>query len=176
MKYLSRRYSDRNKMEMNDESQGLPSHLYVRYGLMRRIGCRARSLRTAVSEATVDDAIDILRRSVMQTMEIQGRAVEFGAKGFLVNFDDWDEALAQALAKQEGLALGECHWKAIHFIRKYYQENEIPPTPKVMIREIGDELHEYRCTYKTLKQMFPGGGCKQACRLAGLPDYYCHAC
>lgn len=112
----------------------------------------------------------------MQTIEVQGRSIEFGPKGFMAHFDDWDEDVAAALAAEDGLDLQECHWKAIHFIRAYFKEFEMPPTPKVMIREVGSELHEYRCTYKTLKELFPKGGCKQACRLAGLPEYYCIAC
>jgi tRNA 2-thiouridine synthesizing protein E len=112
----------------------------------------------------------------MYAVNIQGRSVEFGRKGFIVNFNDWSEDVAKALAAEDGLDLQECHWKAINFIREYFEKFEIPPTPKVMIREVGHELTNYRCTYKTLKQLFPNGGCKQACRLAGLPDYYCHAC
>ena len=35
----------------------------------------------------------------------------------------------------------------------------------------GSKMHE-----KKLKEIFPLGGCKHACRLAGLPTSYCHAC
>jgi tRNA 2-thiouridine synthesizing protein E len=112
----------------------------------------------------------------MYAINVQGRSVEFGPKGFIANFSDWDERVAEALAAEDGLKLLDCHWKAIRFIREYFEKFEIPPTPRVMIREVGQELSAYRCTYKTLKDLFPKGGCKQACRLAGLPDYYCHAC
>ena len=112
----------------------------------------------------------------MHAIEIEGRSVDVGPKGFLASFTDWDEDVARALAAADGLELQECHWKAIRFIRSYFQQFEIPPLPRVMIREVGDELSSYRCTYKTLKQLFPNGGCRQACRLAGLPDYYCTAC
>ena len=112
----------------------------------------------------------------MQTIEVEGRSVAFGPKGFIADFDDWDENVARAMAQNEGLELTDCHWKAITFIRQYYRQNEIPPTPRVMIKEVGEQLHAYRCTYGTLKSLFPNGGCKQACRLAGLPDYYYAAC
>lgn len=112
----------------------------------------------------------------MFAIEVQGRSIAFGPKGFIVSFDDWNEDLAQLLAQQDDLELQECHWTAVRFIRDYFQRFEIPPSPKVLIKEIGTELHAYRCTHKTLWELFPGGGCKQACRLAGLPDYYCYSC
>ena len=109
----------------------------------------------------------------MLAIDVQGRAIALGPKGFMLNFDAWDEDVARALAAEDGLELQECHWKAIHFVRRYFQQHEMPPTPKVLIRDVGGQLHAYRCGYKTLKQLFPQGGCKQVCRLAGLPDYYC---
>jgi TusE/DsrC/DsvC family sulfur relay protein len=112
----------------------------------------------------------------MLSIDVRGRMVPLGPKGFIACFEDWDEDVAQALAEQEGLELLQCHWTAIEFARDYFRRWGIPPTPKVMIREVGTHLHSYRCTYRTLKELFPGGGCKQACRLAGLPEYYCYAC
>ena len=112
----------------------------------------------------------------MQTIEVHGRSVPLGPKGFVADFDDWDEEVARAMARNEGLELQDCHWKAITFIREFFRQHEIPPTPRILIKEVGEQLHEYRCTYGTLKTLFPDGGCKQACRLAGLPDYYCASC
>jgi tRNA 2-thiouridine synthesizing protein E len=112
----------------------------------------------------------------MHAIEVRGERIPLGPKGFMVEFSAWDEDIARAMAAEEGLELQDCHWKAIHFIRQYFDRFEIPPSPRVMIKEVGDQLHAYRCTYRTIKELFPGGGCKQACRLAGLPDYYCHAC
>ncbi len=112
----------------------------------------------------------------MYAIEVQGRPVELGPKGFLADPQVWDREVAEAMAAAEGLELSDCHWKAIEFIREYYASFEIPPTPRVLIKTVGDQLHAYRCTYSTVKELFPNGGCKQACRLAGLPDYYCVGC
>ena len=112
----------------------------------------------------------------MQTLEIGGRPVPVNDKGFLVHFSDWNEDVAKTMAEQDHLELAECHWAAFRFMRGYYAEYEVPPSPRVLIQEVGNQLQEYRCGYGTLKTLFPLGGCKQACRLAGLPEYYCHAC
>jgi tRNA 2-thiouridine synthesizing protein E len=110
-------------------------------------------------------------------MQIAGREVSFNKKGHVARFGDWDNALAEALAAREGLELTDCHWTVISFLRDYYGFHEMPPSPKVIIRAIGHEVSTHnRCTRKNLESLFPNGGCKQACRIAGLPEYYCHSC
>lgn len=113
----------------------------------------------------------------MTAMQIAGREVHFNKKGHLARFDEWDDDLAKALAAREGLELTDCHWTVIGFLREYYAFHEMPPSPKVVIRAIGNEVSKHtRCTRKNLESLFPNGGCKQACRIAGLPEYYCHSC
>lgn len=109
--------------------------------------------------------------------QVGQRELLFNKHGFLANFDDWDNDLARALAENEGVQLTDCHWSVINFLRKYYAFHEIPPSPKVIIRTIGEEVSRHTpCTRKTLDALFPDGGCKQACRIAGLPTHYCHSC
>ncbi len=111
----------------------------------------------------------------MLNMQVAGR--EMNKKGYLARFDDWDRDLAQTLAGEEGLTLTDCHWKVIGFLRDYYTTHEIPPSPRVVVKSMGSEISEHvPCTRRHLEDLFPNGGCKQACRIAGLPDYYCHGC
>lgn len=112
----------------------------------------------------------------MATIQIEGRNIELNAKGYLVNFEDWDAAVAEELAKIDHLALSRCHWIAIDFMRDFYRQYEIPPSPRALIKAVGEQIAEQGCNKKTLEQIFPLGGCKHACRLAGLPDAYCHSC
>ncbi|TVQ87853.1 MAG: TusE/DsrC/DsvC family sulfur relay protein [Chromatiaceae bacterium] len=113
----------------------------------------------------------------MTAMHIAGREVHFNKHGLLASFNDWDNDVAEALAAEQGLALNDCHWAVIHFLREYYAFHEIPPSPKVIIRAIGHQVSPHLpCTRKNLQSLFPMGGCKQACRLAGLPEFYCHSC
>ena len=111
----------------------------------------------------------------MTAMQIAGRELELNRKGHLARFDDWDRDIAEALAEEEGLSLTACHWDVIQFLRDYYAMHEIPPSPRVVIKGIGQAISAHvPCTRKHLESLFPRGGCKQACRIAGLPDYYCH--
>lgn len=112
----------------------------------------------------------------MSARQIAGRRLELNKKGYLARFQDWDRETALALAADEGVALTECHWKALEFLRAYYDTHAIPPSPRVVVKSIGHELSVHvPCTRKHFAAMFPGGG-EQACRIAGLPDYYCHGC
>lgn len=113
----------------------------------------------------------------MSAMQLAGQELEFKKNGHLARFDDWNRDIAKALAEQEGLSLSDCHWSVIDYLREYYAEFETSPSPRLVIRGIGDKLTlNAPCTRKTLESLFPGGGCKQACRIAGLPEYYCHSC
>ena len=113
----------------------------------------------------------------MLSVQVEGRHVALNNKGFLADFSQWTDEIGKALAAEEGLELTECHWTAIHFLRDYYHQLEIPPSPRTMIKAVGDKIASGgTCTRRTLEGLFPKGGCKQACRIAGLPSHYCHSC
>jgi len=121
-------------------------------------------------------AIKLDKSQIASVIQVGEKQLEVNQEGYLVNFDDWDEDTAKALAEADRLELSDCHWITINFMRDFYREYEVPPPPRVVMKTIGDKINALGCTNKTLEQTFPLGGCKQACRLAGLPAYYCHAC
>lgn len=113
----------------------------------------------------------------MATAHVTNWELEFNARGYLANFGDWDRSVAESLAAEDNLTLSRCHWLVIEFLRSYYETYEHPPSPRLVIGAVGEQLTTNApCTRKTLEALFPGGGCRQACKIAGLPDYYCHAC
>lgn len=113
----------------------------------------------------------------MPIAQVAGRELGFDSHGFMTEFDAWNEDIAREMAAEEGLELTECHWKVIHFLRDYYYTYETPPSPQVVLKTLADKLIDnVHCTRKNLERVFPKGGCKQACRLAGLPRHYCPAC
>jgi len=111
-----------------------------------------------------------------KTIQVGEKQIEVNNKGYLINSDDWDESFAKIVAENDHLELSECHWKAIYFLRDYFKEYQVPPSPRVVIKAIGHKINSWGCTNKDLEKAFPLGGCKQACRLAGLPYHYCHSC
>ena len=101
--------------------------------------------------------------------------IRLNQRGFLAEFGAWNIDVAQALARDEGIALGENHWKIIKLMRGFYEDYEVPPSAHIICKAVTDELGTYAFPERTLKTLF-AGGCKQACRIAGIPDYFCHAC
>lgn len=112
----------------------------------------------------------------MTTMQVNGVAVEFNPQGFLSDFHSWNPDIAKALADEQGLELTDCHWEVIDFMRGFYAEYDTPPSPKRIIAACGEKITgSKKCRQKDLQAIFPNGGCKQACQLAGLPRHYCNA-
>ena len=113
----------------------------------------------------------------MKYIQVGGKTIELNDEGYLANFDDWDEEFARILAEEDSLTLEHCHWEAIRFMREFYVEYNVNPSPRIVIKTIGEKLTaEKKCTRRVLDELFPRGGCKQVCRIAGLPHYYCHSC
>lgn len=109
----------------------------------------------------------------MVVVEMRGRSIAFNRMGFMADFWSWDEEIATELAEEDGLTLHEQHWAVIRFLREYYSHTLIPPPPQETVRVLGRQLaHCGANSVEALKRLFPKGGCRQACLLAGLPDYY----
>ena len=95
--------------------------------------------------------------------EILGKSLAIDADGNLVNLADWNEEIADALAKEEGIeALNEKHWQVINYMRKVFTETGDAPSIRKLTKESGVDTKE-------LYALFPKGPAKKAARIAGLP-------
>jgi len=102
--------------------------------------------------------------------DFNGKSVKVFASGNLVNLEDWNEGLADVLAKKEGIQLTDDHWKVINFLRKFYFQYGVTPMVKVLIRHMTEELGKEVANRQHMYQLFPGGPAKQGSRIAGLPS------
>ena len=99
----------------------------------------------------------------MPMFEEGGVSIEVDEDGFILNPDDWTEAVAAALAGGEGVdELTEEHWKVMHYLRDYYEKFGVAPMIRKLCKETGFPL-------KKIYDLFPSGPAKGACKLAGLP-------
>jgi tRNA 2-thiouridine synthesizing protein E len=99
----------------------------------------------------------------MTTKELAGTAVEVNDEGFFTHPDEWNEAMAEVLAKEEGIdTLTEKHWQVIRFMRKEYLEKGTGPTVRALGKTSG-------VTVKELYELFPKGPAKIAAKIAGIP-------
>ncbi|MFH2129150.1 MAG: TusE/DsrC/DsvC family sulfur relay protein [bacterium] len=103
--------------------------------------------------------------------ELNGKTYETDEDGYLIDLKDWSEDVAHFLAEQEEIPeLTEKHWQIINFLRKYYEEYQIAPMIKILIKAIMADMDlSKRDASKMLYELYPAGPAKQACKIAGLP-------
>lgn len=82
--------------------------------------------------------------------------------GFLVEPKRWSRNIARMLAELDGIGtLGPDHWAIIYYLREHHESyGSLPPMQQVC-RTQGLER-------QAVRRLF--GGCRQAWRLAGLPN------
>lgn len=104
-----------------------------------------------------------------RTIRIGERLIETDAEGYLANLNDWSEAFAEALAREEGLILTPAHWEVIRFLRAHWHEHGVQAQVRVMIRHFTAQWGAELGSNHHLHEMFPvGGPQKQGNRLSGL--------
>ncbi len=88
------------------------------------------------------------------------------AEGYLVEPRDWNEAIAEKLARGLGIELGEDHWEVVRFMRRYYEERQIAADARHVIKHL-ESRYPGRARAR-LFELFPYGYVAQACKIAGM--------
>jgi TusE/DsrC/DsvC family sulfur relay protein len=87
-------------------------------------------------------------------------------EGYLIEPEQWDEALAEAIARAQGLVLEDDHWFVIRFMREYQAEHRLSPDARHAMKHL-EQRHPGQGR-KRLFELFPYGYVAQACRVAGM--------
>ena len=101
--------------------------------------------------------------------EVNGQTYEHDEEGYLTNLNDWSKELAVLIAKDENIEMTDDHWEIVNFLREYYEEYQIAPAVRVLIKAVKKKLGADKGNQKYLYELFPYGPAKQACKIAGLP-------
>ncbi len=103
------------------------------------------------------------------SFEFKGRQIKVYPSGNLVNPEEWNEELAEQLAKKEDIELTDAHWVVLHYLRKFYFQYGITPMVKILMKHMREELGNEASDHDALYRLFPGGPSNQGSRIAGLP-------
>lgn len=103
------------------------------------------------------------------TLDYEGQSIDLDKEGFLRNLTDWNEAIAVLLAERDAIALSEAHWEIIHLVRSFYQEYELSPAMRPMVKYTAQQLGKDKGNSIYLLQLFPGSPARLANKIAGLP-------
>ncbi len=90
-------------------------------------------------------------------------------EGYLVEPDEWSAELAEQLAREEDIELGDEHWVLLRFLREFYAEHQVAPDSRHAIRYFaqtsGLDPNQARAR---LFELFPYGYVQQTCKIAGM--------
>ena len=99
----------------------------------------------------------------MTTETLIDAPIERDPEGFLVHPEQWTEAIAPEIARENGIdELSDRHWQVINFMRSTYLETGSAPSIRTLGKVSGVPVKE-------LYQLFPKGPAKLAAKLAGIP-------
>jgi TusE/DsrC/DsvC family sulfur relay protein len=99
----------------------------------------------------------------MSTVTLAGTSVEVDAEGFLVHAEQWNEQMAQEIARANGIEqLTDRHRQVVDFMRKRYLESGSAPSIRSLGKTSGVPIKE-------LYELFPKGPAKLAAKIGGIP-------
>ncbi len=89
--------------------------------------------------------------------------------GFLKDLSTWTPSFSEEISKEEKLSLSQDHWTIIYFFQHFYQEYQLTPTMRVLIKYLKTQWPEEKANSLYVQTLFPKSVILQASRLAGLP-------
>ena len=90
-------------------------------------------------------------------------------EGFLRDLSDWNPDVAEVLATNEEITLSGSHWQIIDLVRDYYQQYQISPVTRVLVKITRKKLGEDKGNSIYLMKLFSGKPAKLVSKIAGLP-------
>jgi TusE/DsrC/DsvC family sulfur relay protein len=99
----------------------------------------------------------------MSTVTLAGSTVEVDAEGFLVDPRQWNEQIAEEIARANGIEeLTDRHRQVVNFMRNTYLESGAAPSIRSLGKTSGVPIKE-------LYELFPKGPAKLAAKIGGIP-------
>jgi tRNA 2-thiouridine synthesizing protein E len=102
-------------------------------------------------------------------MIVAGVTIETDKDGYLKNLDDWSPAVAEALAASVHISLSPAHWEIIQLLRDFYQEFQLSPAMRALVKRTAQMYGEEKGRSIYLMGLFPPSPARIASKIAGLP-------
>lgn len=97
-----------------------------------------------------------------QEREIKGEVFTFDQEGYLEDYKTWNQSLAEALAKEEGIEeLTDVHYKIIALIRKRFEATGKMPSIYLIQKELNIEP-------SLMYKLFPGKPAEKLAKISGV--------
>ena len=103
-------------------------------------------------------------------LEVDGKTIETNENGYLLNIEDWSEAVAEAIAKGDGIEMTQEHWDIVHYLRDEHINNGgNEPNERTIMKDMGKKWGS-KPNSKYMYGLFPNMPSKQGRKIAGLPQ------
>jgi TusE/DsrC/DsvC family sulfur relay protein len=101
--------------------------------------------------------------NAMPTLTMLDTVLDVDAEGFLQTPTQWNEAIAEAIAHDNGIpTLTDRHWLVIRYMRNRFLDSGTAPSIRTLGKESGVDIKE-------LYKLFPKGPAKLAAKIGGIP-------
>lgn len=116
------------------------------------------------------------RPDTIRSLQIDDGEVRIDEQGFLVDPEEWSEAFAEKIARDQDVKLTDTHWRVLRFMRDFLAEHGVAPDARFVFRFL-DDLEPSEAEVGTRSgdrgrarffDLFPYGYVGQACRMAGM--------
>jgi tRNA 2-thiouridine synthesizing protein E len=87
-------------------------------------------------------------------------------EGYLIEPAEWNESVAEELARRMGITLNEDHWDVIRFMRQYYDEHQVAADVRHVSKHLSPRFGNG--ARNRIFDLFPYGYVAQACKIAGM--------
>jgi len=103
------------------------------------------------------------------TLLLNKQEIPTDPQGYLLDYEQWSEALADIIAANEDVMLTQAHWEVIRFVREFYLTYKTSPAIRALTKAMKAKFGEEKASSRYLYRLFPDGPAKQATKYAGLP-------
>ncbi len=109
------------------------------------------------------------RPDTITELAVGDRVVHLDEHGFLIDPDEWDRDVAEALAGRQSITLTDDHWDVIGFMRDFLAEHGVAADARFVMRFLDERAAAHGKTGRDLLfELFPYGYVGQACRISGM--------
>ena len=103
-------------------------------------------------------------------LEVDGKSIETTENGYLVNLEDWTQAVGQAIADVDKLEMTEKHWDIVNYLRdEHFNNGGAEPNERTILKVMSKQWGS-KATSKDMYNMFPEMPSKQGRKIGGLPQ------
>lgn len=102
------------------------------------------------------------------SITVDGRDIETDQLGYLLDPAQWSPAVAEVIAAREDIVMGSEHWEMIRLVRGWYEERQVVPEARWLLKAMKARLGEEKGTRRYLHRLFPHGYGPELCKIAGM--------